>query len=84
MVLPMRSRTLSFSRHLLLLAFLISGLGAASAQELPGFHELSQQLVSARVQTLRDSGSQEVSETTLHSYEQVLNWLGEAEARCSD
>ena len=76
MVLPMRSRILSFSRHLLLLAFLISGLGAASAQELPGTNELNQELVSARIQTLRDAGSQEGSESTLHSYEQVLDWLG--------
>ena len=79
MVLPMRSRTLSFSRHLLLLAMLISGLGAASAQELPDSNELNQELVSARIQTLRDAGSQEGSESTLHSYEQVLDWLGEAE-----
>jgi len=82
-VWPMRSRVLSIFRQFLLLILLISGLDAVSAQELPGTHELNQELVSARVQTLRDAGSQEVSETALHSYEQVLDWLGEAEVHAA-
>jgi len=74
---------LSIFRHLLLLALLISGLDAVSAQELPGTSELSQELVSTRIQTLRDAGSQEGSETSLDSYNQVLNWLGEAEVHAA-
>jgi len=62
---------------------MFGGMGAVSAQETPEPNQLSQQLVSARIQTLRDAGSQEGSETTLHSYEQVLNWLGEAEAHAA-
>ena len=79
----MRSRVLSTFRNLLLLVLLIASLGAASAQELPGTNELNQELVSARIQTLRDAGSQEGSESTLHSYEQVLDWLGEAEVHAA-
>ena len=55
-------------------------MGVAYAQETPEPNQLTQQLVSARIQILRDAGSQEGSESTLASYEQVLNWLGEAEA----
>ena len=62
---------------------MIGGLGAASAQETPDPNQLSQELVSARIQILRDAGSQEGSETTLDNYEQVLNWLGEAEAHAA-
>ena len=83
MVSPMRSRILSCFRNLLLLTLLIASLGAASAQELPGTNELNQELVSARIQTLRDTGSQEGSESTLNSYEQVLDWLGEAEVHAA-
>ena len=79
----MRSRVLSTFRNLLLLVLLIGSLGAASAQDLPGTNELNQELVSARIQTLRDAGSQEGSESTLHSYEQVLDWLGEAEVHAA-
>jgi len=79
----MRSRILSIFRQLLLLALLISGLDSVSAQEISGTSELSQELVSARIQTLRDAGSQEGSETTLDSYSQVLNWLGEAEVHAA-
>jgi potassium efflux system protein len=70
-------------RQILLLALLISGLGVASAQEVPVANELSQELVSARIQTLRDAGSQAGEETTLGSYEAVLNWLGEAEVHAA-
>ena len=70
-------------RQIPLLAMLISGLGAASAQEVPVANELSQQLVSARIQTLRDAGSQAGEETTLGGYEAVLNWLGEAEVHAA-
>ena len=80
---PMRSRVLSSFRNLLFLVLSSASLGAASAQELPGTNELSQALVSARIQTLRDAGSQEGSETALHSYEQVLDWLGEAEVHAA-
>ena len=69
---------MSSFRQILLFALLISGLGAASAQEPPETNELNPELVSARIQTLRDAGSQEGSETALESYQQVLNWLGEA------
>ena len=60
------------------MTLLISGLGAAYAQEPQAGNDLSQDLVSARIQTLRDSGSQEGAETTIGGYEAVLNWLGEA------
>ncbi len=70
-------------RQLLLMTLLISGLGTASAQEPQINNELSQELVSARIQTLRDSGSQEGAETTIGSYEAVLNWLGEAQVHAA-
>jgi potassium efflux system protein len=70
-------------RQFLLFTFLVSGLCTASAQETPEPNQLTLQLVSARIQILRDAGSQEGSETTLASYEQVLNWLGEAEAHAA-
>jgi len=70
-------------RQIPLLAILISALGAASAQEAPVANELSQQLVTARIQTLRDAGSQTGEETTLGSYEAVANWLGEAEVHAA-
>jgi hypothetical protein len=70
---------LSGLRQILLVTLLIGGLGAAYAQEPQTSNELSQELVSARIQTLRDSGSQEGAETTIGSYEAVLNWLGEAQ-----
>jgi potassium efflux system protein len=77
------SSILSRFRQILLFALLISGLGAASAQDLPETNELSPELVSARIQTLRDAGSQEGSETALESYQQVLNWLGEADVHAA-
>ncbi|MGB7453435.1 MAG: hypothetical protein WBM36_15015, partial [Lysobacterales bacterium] len=70
-------------RQILLMTLLLSGMGVASAQEPQTSNELSQELVSARIQTLRDSGSQEGAETTIGSYEAVLNWLGEAEVRAA-
>ena len=70
-------------RQILLMTLLINGLGLASAQEPQTGNDLSQELVSARIQTLRDSGSQEGAETTIGSYEAVLNWLGEAEVRAA-
>ncbi len=70
-------------RQILLLGVLISGLDAASAQEAPVSNELSQQLVAARIQTLRDAGSQAGEDTTLGSYEAVANWLGEAEVHAA-
>jgi len=69
---------LSGLRQILLMILLISGLDVALAQEPQLGHELSQELVSARIQALRDAGSQEGAETTVGSYEAVLNWLGEA------
>ena len=66
-------------RQILLIILLISGLGAAYAQEPQAGNDLSQDLVSARIQTLRDSDSQEGAETTIGAYEAVLNWLGEAQ-----
>ena len=70
-------------RQFLLLLLFISSLGIATAQEATESNELSQQLVSARIQTLRDAGSQTGDETTLGSYEAVLNWLGEAEVHAA-
>ena len=61
------------------MTLLVSGLGLAYAQELETDVALTQELVSARIQALRDTGSQEGAETTVGSYEAVLNWLGEAE-----
>jgi potassium efflux system protein len=62
---------------------MLNGLGLASAQESQPVNELSRELVSSRLQTLRDSGSQEGTETTIGSYEAVLNWLGEAEVHAA-
>ncbi|MDX2417247.1 MAG: hypothetical protein QNK19_07290, partial [Xanthomonadales bacterium] len=70
-------------RQILLMVLLLSGPGVISAQESQTGNELSQELVSARIQALRDSGSQEGAETTIGSYEAVLNWLGEAEVRAA-
>ena len=70
-------------RQFLMMALLISGLGTALAQEPQSVNELSQELVSARIQALRDSGSQEGAETTIGSYEAVLNWLGEADVHAA-
>ncbi len=70
-------------RQILLMILLLSCIGAASAQEPQTSNELSQELVSARIQTLRESGSQEGAETTIGSYEAVLNWLGEAEVHAA-
>lgn len=62
---------------------MLGGVGVVSAQEAPEPNQLTQQLVSARIQILRDAGGQEGSESTIAGYEQVLNWLGEAEARAA-
>ena len=70
-------------RQILLMTLLISGMGVVLAQEPELNDDLSQELVSARIQTLRDSGSQEGAETTVGSYEAVLNWLGEAEVHAA-
>ena len=75
----MWSRVLRTFRYLFLLAWLLNGLSSASAQETPEPNQLNQKLVSARIQALRESGSQEGSETALESYQQVLDWLGEAD-----
>ena len=69
--------------NILLSTLMFGGIGVASAQDIPEPNQLSQQLVSTRIQALRDAGSQEGSESTLASYEQVLNWLGEAEAHAA-
>ena len=74
---------MSIARKILLLVLMMGGTGAISAQETPELNQLSQELVSARIQTLREAGSTEGSESTLSSYEQVLNWLGEAEAHAA-
>ena len=65
------------------MTLMVYGLGLASAQESQPINELSRELVSSRLQTLRDSGSQEGTETTIGSYEAVLNWLGEAEVHAA-
>ena len=63
----------------LLLTLLLIGLQPACAQTTGQPDELSQQLVTVRIQALRDAGSETGSDTTLDSYQQVLNWLGEAD-----
>jgi len=83
MLLPMWSVVLSTFRYLFLLAWLINGLNFASAQETPVPNQLNQQLVTARIQALRDAGSQEGSETALESYQQVLDWLGETDVHAA-
>ena len=65
-------------RQILLMALLFGGLNFATAQPTQDTGQLNQELVSARIQALRDSGSQEGTETTIGSYEAVFNWLGEA------
>ena len=52
-------------RQLLLIAIFLGSPGAVLAQEVPEINELNQQLVSARIQKLRDAGGQEGSDTTL-------------------
>jgi potassium efflux system protein len=74
---------LNIAQKILLLVFMLGCMGAASAQETPEPNQLTQELVSARIQILREAGSQEGSESTLSAYEQVLNWLGEAEAHAA-
>ena len=70
-------------QKILLLGVMIGGMNAASAQETPEPNQLSQQLISERIQTLRDTGSQEGDETAIDSYQQVLNWLGEADVHAA-
>lgn len=70
-------------RQILIVVLLVGGMGAAWAQEQDVSDALTQELASARIQTLRDAGSQEGAETTLGSYEAVLNWLGEAEVHAA-
>jgi potassium efflux system protein len=79
----MWSSVLSTFRYIFLLAWLINGLNSASAQETPVPNQLNQQLVTARIQALRDAGSQEGSETALESYQQILDWLGEADVHAA-
>ena len=62
---------------------LVGGMGAAIAQDQDVTDALTQKLVSARIQILRDAGSQEGAETTVGSYEAVLNWLGEADVHAA-
>lgn len=62
---------------------LIAGAGIAPAQDAQETSGLSKALVSARIQVLRDSGSQEGEETTIGSYQKVLNWLGEADVHAA-
>jgi len=64
---------------LLLLTLLTAGFGAASAQEEPVINELTQPLVSARIQALRDVGATESDDSILKGYDQIANWLAEAE-----
>jgi potassium efflux system protein len=64
---------------ILLLVTMIVGLDAVSAQEVAETDQLTLPLVTARIQYLRDAGAQEGSESLLQSYEQVNNWLAEAE-----
>jgi hypothetical protein len=77
------SRELNSVQKWLLLALLIGAMYPASAQVTPELSQLSQELVSARIQTLREAGSQEGSDATLDNYAQVLNWLGEAQAHAA-
>ncbi len=67
----------------LLVIMLVSGAGFATALETQGNIELNKDLVSARIQALREAGSQEGAETTLGSYQAVLNWLGEADVHAA-
>ena len=62
---------------------MICAMHPASAQVMPEPSQLSQELVSARIQTLREAGSQDGSDGTLDNYAQVLNWLGEAQAHAA-
>jgi len=55
------------------MTLLISSLGTVSAQQPQATTELTQELVAARIQTLRDSGSQQGAGSTIDSYEAVLN-----------
>jgi potassium efflux system protein len=77
------SRELNRVQKWLLLALMIGAMHPASAQVTPEPSQLSQELVSARIQTLREAGSQEGSDATLDNYAQVLNWLGEAQAHAA-
>ena len=59
-------------RQILLVVLLIGGIDTGSAQDQDVTEALTQELVSARIQILRDAGSQEGAETTVGSYEAVL------------
>ena len=70
-------------RLTLLLAVLMGAAGAASAQEEPAVNELTQALVADRVQVLRDAGATVADDSILSAYEQVANWLAEAEVHAA-
>ena len=53
------SRELNSVQKWLLVALLIGAMYPASAQVTPGPNQLSQELVSARIQTLREAGSED-------------------------
>jgi len=74
-----RSYELNPLPKILLLAMMIVGLDAASAQEVAQTEQLTLPLVTARIQSLRDAGAQEGNESLVQSYEQIGNWLAEAE-----
>mgnify|MGYP001828824391 CR=1 FL=1 len=70
-------------RQIVLMVLLVGGMGAVAAQDQDVTDALTQELVSARIQILRDAGSQEGAETTVGSYEAVLNWLGESDVHAA-
>ena len=70
-------------RQIVLVVLLIGGIGAVAAQDQDVTDALTQDLVSARIQIFRDAGNQEGAETTVGSYEAVLNWLGEADVHAA-
>jgi potassium efflux system protein len=73
---------------LFLLLLLVHGLGPVYAQDAQEASSLNPDLVQARIQVLRDSGAPEGGtpdggKTTLDSYQEVMNFLREAEAHAA-
>ncbi len=73
---------------LFLFTLLIHGLGTVYAQDIQEASTLDPELVESRIQVLRDSGAPEGGtpdggKTTLDSYQEVINFLREAEAHAA-